>query len=62
MDSSKQQASDADPKATQKICFPGNLERGKNKVMFFILEEIKATILDFSQATVRTLGNCFTLI
>ena len=45
---SKQQALDADPKAMQQINFTGNLDRAGNKTMFFIIEEAKETILDFS--------------
>ena len=45
-DLSKQQALDADPKAIQQINFTENLEN--NEVIFFIIEEAKETILDFS--------------
>ena len=61
-DVSKQQALDADPKAIQHINLTGNLERGRNKIMFFITEEEKETILDFSQRTVRVLKIYFALI
>ena len=40
---SKQQALDAEPKAIQQINFTGNLDRGGNRPMFFIIEEIKET-------------------
>ena len=53
IDLSKQQALDANPKAIQQIHFTGNLE--ENATMFFIIEEAKETILDFSQVTVRVL-------
>ena len=43
----KQQELDADPKAIQQITFTENLDRPGN-AMFFILEEEKETILDFS--------------
>ena len=62
-DLSKQQALDADPKAIQQIISKSkskeNLNRGLNLdaniKMFFIVEERKETILDFSQEIVRVL-------
>ena len=47
IDLSKQQALDADPKAMQQINFIANINRDRNKTMFFITEEEKETILDF---------------
>ena len=55
MDLSKQQAFDADPRAIQQINFTGNLTREGNATMFFIIEEAKETILDFSQGTVMVM-------
>ena len=57
IDLSKQQALDADPKAMQQINFTGNLapEENVNSKMFFIIEEAKETILDFSQRTAKVL-------
>ena len=55
IDVSEQQAIDADPKAIQQINFAANLDREGNTTMFFIIEEAKETILDFSQATVKVL-------
>ena len=52
---SKQQALDADPKAIQYITFTANLDRAGNTRIFFILEEAKENVLDFSQGTVRVL-------
>ena len=52
---SKQQALDADPKAIQQINFTANLGYEGNIRMFFIVEEAKETVLDFSQGTVRAL-------
>ena len=52
---SKQQGLDADPKAIQQINFTRNLERDKNTTMFFIIEESKETILDFSKGIVKVL-------
>ena len=55
VDLSKQQALDADPSAIQQINFTGNLDRAGNTRIYFILEEAKETILDFSQRTVKVL-------
>ena len=52
---SKQQALDADPKAIQQINFTANLDRAGNARIYFILEEAKETVLDFSQETVKVL-------
>ena len=46
---------DADPKVMQQINFTGNLEQDGNTAMLFIIEEVKETILDFSQGTVKVL-------
>ena len=53
IDLSKQQALDADPRAIQQINFTANLDRAGNTTMFFIIEEAKETVLDFSQRTVK---------
>ena len=42
----------ADPKAIQEISFTGNLEENS---MFFILEDVKESVLNFSQGNVRVL-------
>ena len=57
VDLSKQQALDADPRAIQQINFAAHLDRGDdhNTRIYFILEEAKETILDFSQGTVKVL-------
>ena len=55
IDLSKQQALDADPKAIQEINFTANLDRAGNTRTYFILEEVKETVLDFSQETVKVL-------
>ena len=55
VDLSKQQVLDADPKAIQQINFTANLDRARNTTMFFIIEEAKETVLDFSQGTVKVL-------
>ena len=56
-DLSKQQALDADTRAIQQIDFAVNLDRAENTTMFFVIEESKETVLDFSQGTVRVLYN-----
>ena len=59
IDLSKQQALDPDLKAIQQISFTGYLNRGEgvndNTTIFFITEEGKETIWDFSQVTMREL-------
>ena len=50
---SKQQALDVDPRAIQQTNFKANLERKNGPTMFFIIEQAKETVLDFSQGTVR---------
>ena len=55
VDLSKQQALDADPRAIQQVNFTANLDRAGNTRVYFILEEAKETILDFSQGTVKVL-------
>ena len=44
IDLSKQQALDADPKAIQQVNFTGNLRSNNNRLIFFIIEEVKETI------------------
>ena len=53
IDLSKQHALDSDPKIIEQINFTGKLEA--NETIIFILENVKETVLDFSQATVRVL-------
>ena len=55
VDLSKQEALDADPRAIQQINFTANLDRARNTRVYFILEEAKETILNFSQGTVKVL-------
>ena len=55
VDLSKQKALDADPRAIQQINFTANLDRAGNTRVYFIPEEAKETILDFSQGTVKVL-------
>ena len=55
IDLSNQQAVDANPKTIEQINFTGNPDQAGNTTMFFIIEEVKQTILDFSQGTVQVL-------
>ena len=55
VDLSKQQALDADPKAIQQINFTANLNRNGNTRFYFILEEEKETVFEFSQESVKVL-------
>ena len=55
IDLSKQQKLNADPKAIQQINFAGNLTGGEGALMFFIIEEAKEKVLEFSKGTVRVL-------
>ena len=48
IDLSKKQALDADPKAIQQIKFTANLDRAGQTRIYFILEEVKENILEFS--------------
>ena len=48
-------ALDVDSKAIQQINFTANLNEPGNTAIFFIIEEAKETILDFSQRTVEVL-------
>ena len=55
VDLSKQKVLDVDPKAIQQINFTANLERAGNTRFYFILEEAKETVFEFSQGTVKVL-------
>ena len=55
VDLSKQRAINFDPKAIQQINFTTNLDRAGNTRIYFILEEAKETVLDFSQGSVNVL-------
>ena len=55
IDLSKQQALDAHPKAIQEIDFTANLDRDGDTTIFFIIEEMKESIIDFSQGTIKVL-------
>ena len=49
----KKQVLDANPRAIQQINFTDILDRTGKTTMFFIIEEAKETVLDFSQGTVK---------
>ena len=53
IDLSKQQELNFDPKAIQQINFMGNREN--QSTIFFIIEEAKEAVLDFSQGTVKSI-------
>ena len=55
VDLSMQQSLYSDPKPNQQINFTANLDRAGNTRIYFILEEAKETVLDFSQGTVKVL-------
>ena len=55
IDLSRQQALDDDPRAIQQINFTANLDRARNTRFYFILEEVKETIFEFLQRTVKVL-------
>ena len=55
IDLSKQGKLDVDSKAMQQINFIRNLQRDENTQMFFIVEEVKETLLDFSKGQVKVL-------
>ena len=46
---------DADPRVIQQINFTANLDRAGNTTIFFIIEEAKDTVLEFSKGTVKVL-------
>ena len=54
-DLSKQRALDADPSAIQHINFTANLNRAGNTIFYLILEEVKETVFEFPQGTVKVL-------
>ena len=57
IDLSKEQSLEADPGAIQQINFTATLVRAGNTTTFFIIEEAKETVLDFSQGTVKVFVN-----
>ena len=55
IDLSRQNELDADPRAIQQINFTANLDRPRNITIFFITEEAKETVFEFSQGNVNVL-------
>ena len=55
IDWSKQQALDVDLKAIQQINFTANLYRAGHARFYFILEEAKEIVFEFSQGTIKVL-------
>ena len=55
IDLSKQQELEADPRKIEQINFTANLDRDRNTTIFFIIEQEKETIFEFSQETVKVL-------
>ena len=55
VDLSKQEVLDADCKAIKETNLTENLDRAENTRIYFILEEAKETVLDFSQGTIKGL-------
>ena len=55
IDLNKQPALGTDPRAIQQINFTVDLDKDGNTTMFFIIEEVNETVLDFSQGTVKVL-------
>ena len=49
IDLKKKQARHVDQNAIQQISFTANLDRAENTETFFFFEEVKETILGFSQ-------------
>ena len=55
IDLSKQHVLGADPKAIKQINLTANLDRAGNMRLYFILEEAKETIFEFSHGTLKVL-------
>ena len=55
IDLSRQNELDTERSAIQQINFTANLDRAGNTTIFFIIEEAKETIFEFSQGTVKVL-------
>ena len=55
IDLSRQNELDADLRVIREINFTANLDRAGNKAIFFITEEAKETVFEFSQGTVKVL-------
>ena len=55
IDLSRQNELDVDPRAIQQINFTANLDRAENTTIFFIIEEAKETVFEFSDGIVKVL-------
>ena len=55
VDLSRQNELEADSRAIQQINFTANLDRAGNATIFFIIEEAKETIFEFSQGIIKVL-------
>ena len=55
IDLSKQQVLNADPKAIQQFNFTAYLKTATNTRFYFILEEAKETVFEFSEGTLKVL-------
>ena len=55
IDLSRQNEFDANPRAIQRINFTANIDRAGSTTIFFIIEETRETIFEFSQGTVKVL-------
>ena len=55
IDLSQRQVLVVDPRAIQQINFTANLDKAGNRTMFFVIEEAKETLLEFSKGTVKFL-------
>ena len=62
VDLSKQQVLDVDPKVDQQFNFTANLHRAGSTRFYFIPEEAKETVFQFSQGTVKVLQVQFSVI
>ena len=62
IDLSKQQKLNADQKTIQQVNFTENLGPDGNTQMFFIIEETKETVSDFSKGNVQVLWFYFVLL
>ena len=58
IDLSKQQELNADPKAIQQINFTANLNQANTR-FYFILEEAKETVFEFSEGTIKVFWTQF---
>ena len=55
IDLSRQNELDADPRAIQHTNFTANLDRAGNTTIFFIIEERKEAVFEFSKGTIKVL-------